>query len=159
METDPTAASQTSPSDQPDPATTAVQNVARVVLGAALVYAGIGHLSWSRTEFLAQVPDWMPLDSDLVVILSGVVEIALGSALIVLVRHRVLLGWVAAAFFIAVFPGNISQFIDGDNAFGLESDTARAVRLLFQPLLVAWALWSTGAWSAWRASRKRRPVS
>lgn len=136
------------------PATTRLQTAARILLGGALAYAGLGHLTWSRTEFLAQVPAWMPLDADLVVVLSGVVEIALGASLILLGRHRVLLGWVAAAFFVAVFPGNISQFVDGDDAFGLTSDTARGVRLVFQPVLVAWALWSTGAWSAWRASRR-----
>ena len=134
--------------------TSTAQRSARILLGAALVYAGISHLTFARTDFLAQVPDWVPLDADLVVVLSGIVEIALGASLIVLVRHRLLLGWVAAAFFVAVFPGNISQYVDGDAAFGLESDTARAVRLVFQPVLVAWALWSTGAWSAWRASRR-----
>jgi uncharacterized membrane protein len=100
------------------------------------------------------VPDWVPLGTDLVVVLSGIVEIALGLSLLALVRYRVLVGVVVAAFFVAVFPGNISQFVDGDDAFGLESDTARAVRLVFQPVLVAWALWSTGAWSAWRARRQ-----
>ncbi len=133
---------------------TPVQHAARILLGAALVYAGVSHLTWSRTDFLAQVPGWVPLDADLVVVLSGIVEIALGASLIVLVRHRVVLGWVAAAFFVAVYPGNISQYVDGDDAFGLDTDAARAVRLLFQPLLVAWALWSTGAWSAWRAGRR-----
>jgi uncharacterized membrane protein len=136
------------------PTTSRVQDVARIVLGLALAYAGVGHLTWSRDAFQAQVPDWMPLDADLVVLASGVVEIVLGLSLVLLVRHRVLLGWVAAAFFVAVFPGNISQFIDGDDAFGLDSDAARAIRLPFQPVLVAWALWSTGAWSAWRASRR-----
>jgi len=86
-------------------------------------------------------------------VLSGVVEIALGAALVLLPRHRVVLGWVTAAFFVAIFPGNISQFVDGDAAFGLDTDAARAVRLAFQPVLVAVALWSTGAWSAWRAAR------
>lgn len=139
-------------SDHPEPSR--IQHAARIVLGAALVYAGTSHLAWARTDFLAQVPDWVPLDADLVVVLSGFVEIALGLALVVLARHRVILGWVAAAFFVAVFPGNISQFVDGDDAFGLDSDTARAVRLVFQPVLIAWALWSTGAWSAWRAGRR-----
>ena len=144
------------PSVEHEPDTSSVQDASRIVLGVALAYAGISHLAWSRTTFQAQVPDWMPLDADLVVVLSGVVEIALGLALAVLARHRVVLGWVAAAFFVAVFPGNVSQFVDGDDAFGLDSDTARAVRLLFQPLLVVWALWSTGAWSSWRASRRPR---
>lgn len=139
-----------------DAAPSTLQHVGRIVLGAALAYAGISHLAWARTDFLAQVPGWVPLDADLVVVLSGIVEIALGAALIVLVRFRVALGWIAAAFFVAVYPGNISQFIDGDDAFGLDSDTARAVRLVFQPVLVAWALWSTGAWSAWRVSRSGR---
>lgn len=134
----------------PPPDSTPAQTALRIVLGAALAYAGISHLTFARTDFLAQVPGWVPLDADLVVVLSGIVEIALGVSLIVLSRYRVVLGWVAAAFFVAVFPGNISQFVDGDDAFGLDSDTARAVRLLFQPVLVAWALWSTGAWTAWR---------
>ena len=133
-----------------------VQHGVRVLLGAALVLAGTGHLSWARTEFQAQVPGWVPLDADLVVVLSGVVEILLGTALAVLVRYRVALGWVTAAFFVAVFPGNISQYVDGDAAFGLDSDAARAIRLLFQPVLIVLALWSTGAWTAWR---NRAPAS
>lgn len=127
-----------------------LQTGARILLGIALAGAGLSHLTWSRAEFLAQVPGWVPVDADLVVVVSGLVEIALGAALILLARHRVLAGWCAAAFFVAIFPGNISQFVDGDDAFGLESDTARAVRLAFQPVLVAWALWSTGAWFSWR---------
>ena len=132
---------------------TTAQHLVRILLGAGLVVAGVAHLTWARSEFLAQVPGWVPLDADLVVVLSGVVEIALGGALVVLPRHRVALGWVTAAFFVAIFPGNISQFVDGDAAFGLDTDLARAVRLAFQPVLVAMALWSTGAWAAWRTGR------
>jgi uncharacterized membrane protein len=124
-----------------------------VLLGVFLFLAGAGHLTWSRTEFLAQVPPWVPLDGDFVVVASGVVEIALGLALIVAVRWRVPIGWLVAAFFVAIFPGNISQFTTGTDAFGLDSPTARFVRLFFQPVLIAWALWSTGAWSAWRRDR------
>lgn len=131
-----------------------LRTVARVLLDAALVYAGTAHLTFARRTFQAQVPPWLPLDADFVVLASGVVEILLGAALVVLVRWRVPLGWVAAAFFVAVFPGNISQFVTHSDAFGLDSDRARAIRLLFQPLLVVWALWSTGAWAAWR----RRPA-
>ncbi|WP_197375114.1 DoxX family protein [Mycolicibacterium baixiangningiae] len=132
---------------------TLLRLIARVLLGAALVYAGIGHLTFARTDFYAQVPPWLPLDVDFVVIASGVVEIALGAALILLHRWRVPLGWIAAAFFVLVFPGNISQFLTHTDAFGLDSDRDRAVRLLFQPVLVVWALWSTGAWAAWRRRR------
>ena len=129
-----------------------VRSVARVALGGALCFAGVTHLTSARTEFQAQVPDWVPLDKNVVVILSGVVEIALGVALIVVKRHRALVGLAAGLFFIAIFPGNISQYVDGHDAFGLDSDSARRNRLFFQPVLVAWAWWSTGAFAAlpWR---------
>ena len=96
------------------------------------------------------MPTWIPLDPDFVVVASGVVEVTLGVALIALNRYRVAVGWTAAAFFVAIFPGNISQWMNGVDAFGLESDQARFIRLFFQPVLVAWALWSTEAWKAWR---------
>ncbi|MET0475752.1 MAG: hypothetical protein ABW001_14065 [Mycobacterium sp.] len=124
---------------------------ARLLLGAALVFAGVSHLTFARTTFYAQIPSWLPLNADFVVISSGVVEIALGAGLLFFGRWRVPLGWLAAALFVVVFPGNISQFLTHSDAFGLDSDRSRAIRLLFQPLLVLWALWSTGAWKAWRA--------
>ena len=125
---------------------TAVRNVARILLGAALIYAGIGHFTFSRIAFQAQVPPWLPLDPDFVVLASGAVEIALGLGLIFLSRYRKQIGWLTAAFFLAVFPGNISQYLTQTDAFGLNTDEARAIRLLFQPLLMLWALWATGIW-------------
>ena len=122
-----------------------VRSAARLVLGGALIIAGIGHLTFARIDFQAQVPDWVGIDKNAVVILSGLVEIALGSALIVVRRRRSLLGLAAGLFFIAVFPSNISQFIDGHDAFGLNSNSDRRNRLFFQPVLVAWAWWSTNA--------------
>ncbi len=119
--------------------------VARLLLGAALIFAGIGHLTFARETFQAQVPNWVPLDADFVVIASGVVEICLGLALASLSKYQVQIGWLTAAFFIAVFPGNVSQYLTHTNAFGLNTDEARLIRLFFQPLLVAWVLWSTGA--------------
>jgi uncharacterized membrane protein len=126
--------------------TSTLQTIFRILLGLFLLFAGISHLTFARVDFLAQVPRWLPLDPDLVVVLSGLVEIALGAALILLPRYRVFLGWITAAFFIAIFPGNIAQYLNGIDAFGLDSDLARGIRLLFQPLLVVWALWATGAW-------------
>ena len=119
--------------------------VSQVALGVVLVSAGVSHLTVSRVEFQAQVPTWLPLDPDFVVISSGIVEILLGLALITLWPLRKRVGLVTALFFVAIFPGNINQFVNGIDAFGLNSDSARAVRLLFQPVLVLWALWSTGA--------------
>jgi uncharacterized membrane protein len=135
------------------PATSAGRTVGRILLGLFLLFAGVSHLTWSRDAFQAQVPDWLPLNVDFVVLASGVVEIALGLALLVLSRWRVPLGWITAAFFVAVFPGNISQFTTGTDSFGLDSDLTRGIRLLFQPLLVLWAWWATGAWRAWRDAR------
>lgn len=118
----------------------------RWLLGGALVLVGIGHLTAQRQEFQAQVPNWLPVDPDVVVVVSGIVEIALGAALATMSRFRVVLGLLTAAFFVVIFPGNIAQYIEGTDAFGLESDEARLARLFFQPVLVVWALWSTGAW-------------
>ena len=126
------------------------KHLARTLLGAALTYAGITHLTTNRTEFLAQVPTWVPLDADFVVLASGVVEILIGLSLIVLIKHQVKIGWITAAFFVAIFPGNISQYVNGIDAFGLDTDQARLFRLFFQPLLVVWALWSTNAWKSYR---------
>ena len=136
--------------------TSTVRTAFRLLLGAALIFAGTSHLTWSRLEFRAQVPRWLPLPTDLVVVGSGLAELALGGALLALGRYRTTVGWLVAAFFVAVFPGNISQFLNRVDAFGLDSDLARAVRLLFQPVLVAWALWATGAWSAARNSDRKR---
>ncbi len=133
-----------------------LRTVARVVLGLFLLFAGISHLGPARAEFQAQVPPWIPLSADLVVVLSGVVEVLLGLSLALLTRWRVPLGWLAAAFFVAVFPGNIAQWMEGREAFGLNSDSARLIRLFFQPVLILWALWSTGAWRAWREARHQR---
>lgn len=131
-----------------------IKRFPQIILGLALGYAGIGHLTTSRQEFQAQVPNLLKDYADFVVVASGVVEIALGLALVGLWRYRVQVGWIVAAFFVAVFPGNISQYLNGVDAFGLDSDASRLVRLFFQPLLVVWALWSTGAWISWR----KKPV-
>ena len=121
-----------------------MRKATQILLGATLIYTGTLHLTSSRQEFQVQVPPWAPFTPDFIVLASGVVEIALGLALISLQRRREV-GIATAAFFIAIFPGNISQFVHHIDAFGLNDGRARAIRLLFQPLLVLWALWSTTA--------------
>ena len=123
-----------------------LRRVPQLVLGIALAYAGVGHLTTSRVEFQAQVPTVFKDYADFVVLASGVVEIVLGVGLIAVWKYRAQIGVLVALFFIAIFWGNISQYVNQVDAFGLNSDRARFVRLLFQPLLVAWALGSTGAW-------------
>ena len=136
--------------------TTLTQNIFRILLALFMTYAGFSHLTFNRVEFQAQVPDWLPLSKDLVVILSGIVEMALGLALLFWKKQRATIGWALAIFFVLVFPGNVAQYLDGKDAFGaLDSDRARLIRLFFQPVLIAWALWSSGAWRAWRNSKKK----
>jgi uncharacterized membrane protein len=123
----------------------AFRALSQIALGLFLTSAGYSHLTVNRIAFQAQVPTWLPLDPDFVVLASGVVEILLGLSLLTLWRVRAYVGLLVALFFVAIFPGNINQFVNGIDAFGLNTDTARGVRLLFQPVLVLWALWSTGA--------------
>jgi len=135
--------------------TTLVQNIFRILLGCFILYAGISHLTFNRIEFQAQVPDWVPLDKDLVVVLSGIVEIILGLGMLFWAKKRVKVGLALALFFVLIFPGNVSQYLNGTDAFGaLNSDKSRLIRLFFQPVLIVWALWSTGAWRAWRNRKK-----
>ena len=136
--------------------TNLLQHFLRILLGANLLFTGTAHLTFSRAEFLAQVPPWLPLDGDLIVVLSGIAELALGLALITLPRFKVFAGLLTGLFFIAIFPGNISQYVNQVDGFGLNTDQARFTRLFFQPLLVLWALWATGgfqAWKNWRVAR------
>lgn len=120
------------------------RTLTRLGLGAGMIYAGTGHLTFARDDFQAQVPNWLPLDTDFVVLASGAVEIALGAAMIALPRHRRLTGLALAAFYVAVFPGNIAQYLGHRDAFGLDTDTKRLVRLFFQPPLIAAALYAGG---------------
>ncbi|WP_221032732.1 DoxX family protein [Actomonas aquatica] len=135
--------------------TTRPQAIARIVLGAFMTLAGVAHLTFQRGEFQAQVPPWVPLDTDFVVLASGVVEIALGLAMLILKRYRVWVGLSLAVFYVLIFPGNLSQYTNGIDAFGLDTDAKRFARLFFQPVLILWALWSTGGLAAWRQARQR----
>lgn len=126
-------------------ATSTLQKTARIILGLFMILAGIGHLTIQRQEFQAQVPEWIPASKDLVVILSGVVEMLLGVAMIFWRRQRIKVGITLAIFYVVVFPGNIAQYTEHRSAFGLDTDSKRLVRLFFQPALIVWALWSTGA--------------
>lgn len=130
-----------------------MRNVVRWIVGIALTGAGVAHLTFLRSEFQGQVPSWFPADADLVVLASGVVEIVLGLALLLLSKQKVVVGWIVAAFFVVIFPGNIAQWLEGNDAFGLDTNAKRFFRLFFQPVFIMAALWSTGAWEAWRSSR------
>lgn len=134
--------------------TSKLQNFIRIFLGLFMITAAIGHFTFQRTDFQAQVPNWVPLDKDLVVILSGIVEIALGLAMVFLTQYKVRVGITLAIFYVLVFPGNIAQYLNGTSAFGLDTDQARLIRLFFQPVLIFLALWSTGALAALFSNKK-----
>lgn len=128
------------------PRTAVPRTIGRLTLGAILVFAGVTHLTVARKEFRAQVPPWLPLKPDVVVVASGIVEISLGGALLLLGPWRVPIGWLTAAFFVAIFPGNIAQYVEHRDGVGLDTDAKRLARLPFQVPLVLGALWSTAAW-------------
>ena len=122
-----------------------LKKLSQIALGLTLCYTGTLHLTSRRAEFRSQVPSWLPLDSDFVVLASGLAEIALGFSLIFLWKWRRRVGILTAIFFVLIFPGNVWQYLDGIDAFGLDSDSERLIRLFFQPILVLWAIWSTDA--------------
>ena len=104
-----------------------------------MVVAGVGHLTFQREEFQAQVPRWLSSDPrfmDFVVLSSGAVEIALGLAMIFWTKKKAKVGLALAIFYVLVFPGNISQYMNGIDAFGLDTDQKRLIRLFFQPVLI-----------------------
>ncbi len=128
--------------------TTLLQNIARIALGIFMTTAGIGHLTISRLAFQAQVPRWLPADPafrDFVVVSSGIVEIIFGLSMIFLSKYKIKTGIALAIFYVLIFPGNISQYTNHINSFGLDTDQKRLIRLFFQPVLIVLALWSTGA--------------
>ena len=133
------------------PVETAFKGIVRLGLAAFMLTAGIGHFR-STDSFRAQVPPFLPY-TDAIIYVSGVFEIAIALGLVLLPRWRTKLGWLLAAFYVAIFPGNISQYLTQTSAFGLDTDSARATRLLYQPLLIVLALWSTNAWKSWRHRR------
>jgi len=132
--------------------TSLFQDIFRIVLGSFMILAAIGHLTYQRSAFQAQVPNWVPLGKDLVVVLSGIVEFGLGICMMFWKKERVVVGMTLAVFYILVFPGNIAQYVNGISAFGLDTDTKRFIRLFFQPVLIFWSLWSTGALKSIRNS-------
>ncbi|MDR2040002.1 MAG: hypothetical protein LBQ60_18930 [Bacteroidales bacterium] len=124
--------------------TNTLQNILRITLGLFMILAATGHLTFLRKEFQAQVPDWVPMDKDMVVILSGVVELLLGLGMLFSGKRKIEMGIILAVFYILVFPGNIAQYLNETDALGLDTDQKRLIRLFFQPLLILATLWSTG---------------
>lgn len=130
------------------------QNIIRVLLGLFMILAAIGHFTFQRAEFQAQVPNWIPFSKDGIVLISGIFEISLGLGMLFWEKERVKVGISLAIFYVLIFPGNISQYVNEVDAFGLDTNQARLIRLFFQPVLIFGALWSTGAVNYIRAKFK-----
>ncbi|MBE6339758.1 MAG: DoxX family membrane protein [Bacteroidales bacterium] len=131
-----------------------VKTFIRILLGIFMTYAGVSHLTIARQEFVAQVPTWLqfsPGFTDFVVLASGVVEIVLGLGMLFLWKKKAIVGALLALFYVLIFPGNINQYVNDIDAFGLDTEQARFIRLFFQPLLIFFALWSTGGWEQCKA--------
>lgn len=137
--------------------TRTIRHIARGILGSFMIFAGAGHLSFARREFQAQVPDWMPMAKDDVVVYSGYVEIALGLLVLAAGHRNKKIPWALALFFLAVFPGNWAQYANKRSAFGLDTDEKRVMRLYFQPVLMLWALWSMGAFTPTAKKHDHKP--
>jgi uncharacterized membrane protein len=133
--------------------TNTIQNLARITLGLMMIFAAIGHFTFLRQEFQAQVPEWVPIGDDAVVIISGIFELALGMGMVFFTKQKVWVGLALAIFYVLIFPGNIAQYVNQKDAFGLDTDRARFIRLFFQPVLILWALWSTSALQYLRQKR------
>ncbi|MEJ5993269.1 hypothetical protein WG904_02475 [Pedobacter sp. Du54] len=136
--------------------TNLIQNVVRILLGIFMISAAIGHFTFQREAFQAQVPNWVPMSKDSVVLLSGIVEITLGLAMLFWATQKVRIGMALALFYMLIFPGNVAQYLNGTDAFGLNSDSARLIRLFFQPVLIFGALWCTGAFDYFKRKAKNK---
>jgi uncharacterized membrane protein len=124
------------------------QNILRVTLGLIMIYIGIAHLSFRRIEFQAQVPRWLTSDEsfvDMIVLISGYIEIIFGVLMVWGGKFKAKTGLVLGVFYVLVFPGNINQYIHEIDGLRMYSNNERFLRLLFQPVLIFWALWSTNA--------------
>jgi len=124
------------------------QNILRVTLGLIMIYIGIAHLYFRRIEFQAQVPRWLTSDEsfvDMIVLISGYIEIIFGVLMVWGGKFKAKTGLVLGVFYVLVFPGNINQYIHELDGLRMYSNNERFLRLLFQPVLIFWALWSTNA--------------
>ena len=119
-----------------------IRALARWILALALGAIGIVHFVSTR-GFRVVVPDWATkatrLDKDAIVIASGAAEVALAVGLLALPKERRRMGFATAAFFVAVFPGNVHQWRTRRSTPGLDTEARRFGRLFLQPLLVLWA--------------------
>ena len=131
-----------------------VRTAMRIAMAIFYLAAGLLHVG-TPEKFLPIVPDWVP-QPDLVIVATGVCEIS-GALALMTTRLRKLAGIMLALYAVCVFPANIKHAIDHIDLPGLPSSWwYHAPRLAFQPVLVWWALWCSGAIDWPFPARKRR---
>jgi uncharacterized membrane protein len=115
------------------------QTAARWVLALFFIVAGVNHFL-APEIYLGMMPPWLPLKAAANLI-SGAAEIAGGIGLLIPSLRRPA-AWGLIALLIAVFPANIQVAVQGHMP-GLENAPPALlwVRLLFQPVFVAWVWW------------------
>lgn len=131
-----------------------MKNLVRIGMGLMMIAAGIGHLTFVRKTFQVQVPDFVPFSKDFTVLASGVVEILLGLSLIFAGKKKKEFGLFLAIFFVLIFPGNIHQYTEKLDGFGLNTDGKRFARLFMQPFLIALVLYATDGWKLLSSKHK-----
>lgn len=136
-----------------------MKNFVRIGMGLAMIAAGIGHLTFARKTFQVQVPDFVPFTKDFTVLASGVVEIMLGLALIFAGKRKREFGLFLAIFYVLIFPGNIHQYTERLDGFGLDTDAKRLGRLFMQPVLIFLVLYATGGWKLLKKKNDQKMLS
>jgi uncharacterized membrane protein len=117
--------------------------VMRWLMAAFYIAAGTGHLI--RPEaFLPIVPDFVPLPRETILI-TGLCELA-GAVALLTPRLRKLAGIMLALYALGVWPANIKHALEGIDLPPIP-DTwwYHGPRLAFQPVLMWWALFCSGA--------------
>lgn len=119
-----------------------VKAIAKALLAAAFVMAGILHLM-APGPFLAITPDWVVWPRT-VIRVTGLLEI-LGATALYVPRLRRAAGLALAAYAICAFPANIKHAMDSAaDASAFPGWWYHGPRLALQPVIVWWALWCSG---------------
>jgi uncharacterized membrane protein len=114
----------------------------RWILAAFYVAAGVGHL-WAPDKLLAITPSWVPFATQIILV-TGICEIA-GAVALVTKPLRWWAGIALALYALCVWPANIKHAIDGIDLPPIPNSWFyHGPRLALQPVIIWWALYSSG---------------
>jgi len=119
-----------------------VRAVMRWILAAFYSAAGIAHLVVPE-KLLAITPSWVPFAAQ-VIFVTGLCELA-GSVALVTKPLRWWAGVAMAAYALCVWPANLKHAVDGiELPYVTNSWFYHGPRLVFQPVIIWWALYCSG---------------